>query len=138
MNPETLFGLASGIAPPLAGPADCILDGERTVRPLSRFPSWHHLREMPVAAIAALLGEYGTRLWRVIPHHAEQARPHLIAGKLKFALPHETARNPVFTSWCAMTHGMAVENVMASDEGFGGFSGGREERSLPNRFDTKN
>ena len=44
-------------------------------------------REMPVAAIAALLGEYGTRLWRVIHPHAEQARPRLIAGKLKFALP---------------------------------------------------
>jgi len=31
-------------------------------------------REMPVAAIAALLGEHDTRLWRVIHHHVEQAR----------------------------------------------------------------
>ena len=84
MNPETLFGLASGIAPPLAGPADCILDGERTVRPLSRFPSWHHLREMPVAAIAALLGEYGTRLWRVIPpRRAGAPTPHRRQTKVR-------------------------------------------------------
>jgi transposase len=31
-------------------------------------------REMPVAAIAALLGEHDTRLWRVIHHHVDQAR----------------------------------------------------------------
>jgi transposase len=31
-------------------------------------------REMPVAAMAALLGEHDTRLWRVIHHYVEQAR----------------------------------------------------------------
>ena len=31
-------------------------------------------REMPVAAIAALVGEYDTRIWRVIHHHVEEAR----------------------------------------------------------------
>lgn len=31
-------------------------------------------REMPVAAMAALLGEHETRLWRVIHHYVEQAR----------------------------------------------------------------
>jgi len=31
-------------------------------------------REMPVAAMATLLGEHDTRLWRVIHHHVEQAR----------------------------------------------------------------
>ena len=31
-------------------------------------------REMPVSAMAALLGEHDTRLWRVIHHYVEQAR----------------------------------------------------------------
>jgi hypothetical protein len=31
-------------------------------------------REMPVAAIAALVGEHNTRIWRVLHHHVEEAR----------------------------------------------------------------
>ena len=34
-------------------------------------------REMPVAAMATLLGEHDTRLWRVIHHYVEQARAPL-------------------------------------------------------------
>lgn len=60
-------------------------------------------REMPVAAMAALLGEYDTRLWRVIHHSLVQAATarardycttrnlitmiYLIAGKLQYDLP---------------------------------------------------
>ncbi len=31
-------------------------------------------REMPVAAIAAIVGEHDTRIWRVLHHHVEEAR----------------------------------------------------------------
>ncbi len=31
-------------------------------------------REMPVAAIAAMVGEHDTRIWRVLHHHVEEAR----------------------------------------------------------------
>lgn len=31
-------------------------------------------REMPVAAIAALVGEHDTRIWRVLHHHVDEAR----------------------------------------------------------------
>jgi transposase len=29
---------------------------------------------MPVAVIAAIVGEHDTRIWRVLPHHVEEAR----------------------------------------------------------------
>ena len=32
------------------------------------------VREMPVAAIAAMVGEHDTRIWRVLHHHVEEAR----------------------------------------------------------------
>jgi len=32
------------------------------------------LREMPVAAVADLIGEHDTRLWRVLHHYVGQAR----------------------------------------------------------------
>ena len=31
-------------------------------------------REMPVAAIAAIVGEHDTRIWRILHHHVEEAR----------------------------------------------------------------
>ena len=31
-------------------------------------------REMPVAAVAALVGEHDTRIWRVLHHHVAEAR----------------------------------------------------------------
>jgi len=31
-------------------------------------------REMPVAAIAAMVGEHDTRIWRMLHHHVEEAR----------------------------------------------------------------
>ncbi len=31
-------------------------------------------REMPVAVIAAMVGEHDTRIWRVLHHHVEEAR----------------------------------------------------------------
>lgn len=35
------------------------------------------VREMPVAAVAKLVGEHDTRLWRIIHHYVEQARSNL-------------------------------------------------------------
>jgi len=35
------------------------------------------VREMPVAAVAALIGEHDTRLWRIVHHYIDQARNKL-------------------------------------------------------------
>ena len=48
-------------------------------------------REMPVAAIAALLGEHDTRLWRVIHHHVDQARKETDLSRVSHVGIDETA-----------------------------------------------
>jgi transposase len=41
------------------------------------------VREMPVNAIARLVGEHDTRIWRVVNHHAEEARAKLDFSNVK-------------------------------------------------------
>jgi hypothetical protein len=38
------------------------------------------LAQMPVKAVAVLVGEHDTRLWRLLHHHVEQARARLDPG----------------------------------------------------------
>jgi len=48
-------------------------------------------REMPVAAIAAMVGEHDTRIWRVLHHHVEEARKETDLSEVRRVGVDETA-----------------------------------------------
>jgi len=48
-------------------------------------------REMPVAAIGAMIGEYDTRVWRVIHHYVEKARDEADYSEVEQVAVDETA-----------------------------------------------
>ncbi|WP_026853547.1 ISL3 family transposase [Geothrix fermentans] len=49
------------------------------------------MREMPVNAVARLVGEHDTRLWRLVDHHVEEARQRLDMSQVKAVAVDETA-----------------------------------------------
>jgi transposase len=48
-------------------------------------------RETPVAAIAAMVGKYDTRIWRVLHYHAEEARREADCSEVQRVGMDETA-----------------------------------------------
>jgi len=49
------------------------------------------MREMPVNAVARIVGEHDTRLWRLVDHHVEEARQRLDMSQVKAIAVDETA-----------------------------------------------
>jgi transposase len=49
------------------------------------------MREMPVNAVARIVGEHDTRLWRLVDHHVEEARQRLDMSQVKAVAVDETA-----------------------------------------------
>jgi transposase len=85
---------------PRAGCSDC---GPRVVDvPWARLGSGFTLlfeafimmlaKEMPVNAIARLVGEHDTRLWRVLRHYVKEARQHVDMSEVKRVGVDETSR----------------------------------------------
>ena len=49
------------------------------------------MREMPVKAVARIVGEHDTRLWRLVDHHVEEARQRVDMSEVKAVAVDETA-----------------------------------------------
>lgn len=49
------------------------------------------MREMPVNAVARIVGEHDTRLWRLVDHHVEEARRRVDMSEVKAIAVDETA-----------------------------------------------
>ena len=49
-------------------------------------------KQMPVNAIARLVGEHDTRLWRILKHYVDEARKHLDMSEVRRAGVDETSR----------------------------------------------
>ena len=49
------------------------------------------MREMPVKAVARIVGEHDTRLWRLVDHHVEEARQRVDMSEVKAIAVDETA-----------------------------------------------
>jgi transposase len=49
------------------------------------------MREMPVKAVARIVGEHDTRLWRLVDHHVEEARQRVDMSAVKAVAVDETA-----------------------------------------------
>jgi transposase len=49
------------------------------------------MREMPVNAVARIVGEHDTRLWRLVDHHVEEARQRVDMSMVKAVAVDETA-----------------------------------------------
>ncbi len=75
------------------------------------------VREMPVAAIAALIKEHDTRIWRVLHHYVEEARQKADYSEVKRIGMDETASSRGHQSIMLLSIWMRKGSCLAQKDG---------------------